>query len=241
MKLTFLVNYDSAAALALNYLLPKLNQHTVRVLYTNKATGPSTAPTALACLKNFDAKLIANSRKLKSFKDLGAIEANDVNRQDFDLLQSTRPDLIVSIRHMTILHPAAINLPKHGVINLHSGLLPDYQGVMASFWAMLNQEPDLGTTLHWIEDSNIDAGETIAHSSNPTNYKKSYLWNVLNIYRGGCENVLAAINAIAGGQNVESQKQAGGETYYSFPTQADIDRADFRLFSSVDTVDAFLT
>ncbi|HAZ78734.1 MAG TPA: formyl transferase, partial [Porticoccaceae bacterium] len=42
---------------------------------------------------------------------------------------ATEPDLILSIRFGLILPQTIIDLPKYGVINLHSGLLPVYRGV----------------------------------------------------------------------------------------------------------------
>jgi methionyl-tRNA formyltransferase len=171
---------------------------------------------------------------------LGAIQANNVNGQDFELLRAQQPDLIVSIRYMTILKQRCIDLPHFGVINLHSGALPNYQGVMASFWAMLNDEPQLGTSLHWIEDAAIDAGQIIASSSIQTDYKKSYLHNVLRLYQGGCEMILDAIKSIATSGAVESTPQTDKGQYFSFPSQVDIDRADFRLFSSADSAASFI-
>ena len=46
-----------------------------------------------------------------------------------------------------ILKAAAIQIPRHGVLNLHSGLLPAYKGLMATFWATLNGEEEIGCTL----------------------------------------------------------------------------------------------
>lgn len=86
-----------------------------------------------------------------------------------------------------------------GVINLHSGLLPAYQGVMATFWALLNKEQRIGTTLHFIEDSTIDTGAIISQSLVDANYGESYLWNVLHIYKAGCANVLSATEVIQAG------------------------------------------
>ena len=52
-------------------------------------------------------------------------------------LRAAEPDLVVSIRYRRILRDSAIAIPRCGVINLHSGILPDYRGVMATFWAIL--------------------------------------------------------------------------------------------------------
>ena len=79
----------------------------------------------------------------------------------------SKPDVVLSVRYGVILRDPAISLPKHGVLNLHSGLLPDYKGVMATFWALLNKESEIGTTLHFIEDSSIDTGSIVTTTRHP--------------------------------------------------------------------------
>lgn len=238
MRITFLVNYDIAALYALNCLLPKLQHHELSIFFSDKVSGPSPAPKALACLKSFDAKLVEQSQGLTGFAQFGAIQANDVNTADHAAFRSSNPELVVCIRYMTILRDSSITVPKHGVLNLHSGVLPDYQGVMASFWAMLNCESKIGTTLHWIDSEEIDTGAIIARSMTPVVYERSYLWNVLNLYPDGCANILKAIDTLNAGQKLESYEQSGPAGYYSFPTQADIDQAKFKLFSSKDSADS---
>jgi methionyl-tRNA formyltransferase len=55
-------------------------------------------------------------------------------------LKELAPALIVSIRFGGILKEKVINIPTKGIINLHSGILPRYKGVMATFWAMKNND-----------------------------------------------------------------------------------------------------
>ena len=105
-------------------------------------------------------------------------------------IQATEPELIISLRFGLIIRDAVIAIPKHGVINLHSGLLPDYRGVMATFRAMLNGESEIASTLHFIQDSGVDTGDIISTVAVAVEPDKSYLLNVLNLYVGGCEQIL---------------------------------------------------
>jgi len=50
-------------------------------------------------------------------------------------------------------------LPSIGIINCHSGLLPDYRGCSCVEWAIYNDDP-VGATCHFV-DSGIDTGPTI--------------------------------------------------------------------------------
>jgi methionyl-tRNA formyltransferase len=103
------------------------------------------------------------------------------------------PDLIVSIRFGQILEEPVIAVPRIGVINLHSGLLPAYKGVMASFWSLLNGERQLGTTLHWITDSKIDSGAIISTQQQQVDTSKTYLQQVLSLYEPGARQITEAV------------------------------------------------
>ena len=255
MKLTFLVNYDLAALLALNHLLPSCKQHDVSVFYTRKTPSPNefsfqsakqptaqqktqrkTFPIALQNLAVFEAKVLSEDTRLASFSDLGAIELNDINGADFQTFTASAPDLVVSIRHMSILKSPVIEVPKSGVINLHSGILPGYQGVMSTFRAMINGDENIGTTLHFIEDSSIDSGPIIARSKTVARYDKSYLWNVLSLYSGGCVNVLRAIQSVAKGVMLNAEYQNGDASYFSYPNSDDFGAAQFPLFEDNESL-----
>jgi methionyl-tRNA formyltransferase len=154
------------------------------------------------------------------------------------------PDLIISIRYGHILKNEVIKIPKHGVINLHSGLLPDYRGVMATFWAMLNNEKEIGTTLHYIDDGTIDTGRIIGKTKRAIDYSKSYLWNVLQLYPNGVELILETIRAIDREERVSNISQDDDGNYFSFPDYNDLEefiRAGQQLFDSSEKFEISLS
>ena len=248
MNITLLVNYDLAATLALNYLLPKLSEHRLSLFFTRKSSA-TKRPTALKKLAEFETLSLCQLNSQASTSSLKSIEQfeapaiqtierlNDVNGENFSTLQATQPDLILSIRHMTILKQAVIDLPVYGVINLHSGSLPAYQGVMASFWAMLNKENSLATTLHYIDDAQIDTGAIIEQSIVRCETNNSYLWNVLNLYNSGCKTILRTVDRISANEPVIRQQQSGTANYFTYPEPSDIDQFSelgLRLFDLTD-------
>jgi methionyl-tRNA formyltransferase len=249
MRITILVNHDLPALLALNYLMPALDRHQVSVFFSQKIDSIATVKGAsnetmkhlgLAELAEFDSQALDQPSKMKSFEHYGAQQLNRVNTLDYDRFADTKPDLVVSIRYMTILKDDVIKLPRLGVINLHSGLLPSYQGVMATFWALLYKERTIGTTLHYIEDSKIDTGSIILASATKANYQRSYYWNVLNIYRAGVDNVLRTITQLSAGEHLLSTPQSGEARYYSFPNAQQISSCDLALFKRDDNASEFL-
>jgi len=241
VRITFLVNHDLPALLALNYLLPALKQHDISVFFSRKnGSNRKVKNPKLAELAEFESRQLCGLKSLISFDEFGAQALNQVNTLDYQQFADTKPELVVSIRYMTILKDRVINTSKLGVINLHSGPLPAYQGVMATFWGLFNKERHIGTTLHFIEDSEIDTGSIILVSSTEANYQRSYLWNVLNIYRAGCVNIVQAIKQLSLGESLNSTPQSGQANYYSFPHSDNIDDSPVELFSKNDNIADFL-
>ena len=51
-----------------------------------------------------------------------------------------------------------------GWLNLHCGLIPSYKGVDAIFWALLNEENELGVTIHKM-DEKFDTGPIVMQNT----------------------------------------------------------------------------
>ncbi|MGP4014316.1 methionyl-tRNA formyltransferase [Saccharopolyspora sp. 5N708] len=59
------------------------------------------------------------------------------------------------------LPQSVLNAPKLGVLNVHTSLLPKYRGPAPVQWAIRNGDPDIGVTIHWM-DERIDTGNIVA-------------------------------------------------------------------------------
>lgn len=152
-------------------------------------------------------------------------------------LAACAPDLVISVRFRRILRAEAIAVPRHGVLNLHSGLLPEYKGMMATFWAMLNGEPEIGSTLHYIVDAGIDTGPVVGRAPLPSDPQRTYLANVLSLYPPGCAMVVDAVRRIEAGETPGRVEQQNEGRYYSSPAAADIARFELsghRLFDGTE-------
>ncbi len=80
------------------------------------------------------------------------------------------------------------------------------------------------TTLHYIEDSNIDTGAIIAQSQQICDYTHSYFWNVLNLYQSASGLVLNAVDKIGSDSQIDHFTQQGKSQYFSFPTEAELNK-----------------
>jgi methionyl-tRNA formyltransferase len=246
MNIVLLGHRDIASNIALSLLVTSMPQHRYTVMLSG-ALAPPRAP-ALAELTAFEQRLCDELPGTRAAGDTGVLSFDALAEQTgrgirdlthpnsdggVDQLSECRPDLIVSVRYRRILKDAAIAIPKFGVLNLHSGLLPEYKGVMATFWAMLNGEARIGSTVHGIVDGGIDTGPVVGRAEMAADRSRSYLSNVLSLYPSGCRLLVEAVERIERGEKLECTEQAKAGHYYSAPDAAAIDRfhqAGLRLF-----------
>ena len=220
MKITLLSNRDLASHMALSLLIKGLSEglagHRLSIFLSEKVGADKALPQPLMDLAAFERQLLNDGRR--SFDELAASAAcrlqgfgdldNKVNSPEgIARIAATEPELIISVRFGLIIREAVIAIPKNGIINLHSGLLPNYRGVMATFRAMQNNEPEIASTLHYIQDGGIDNGDIISTAGIRLNPQHSYLLNVINLYAGGCRQILSAVTALTAGQALTA---AGG-------------------------------
>lgn len=241
MNICLLANQDLASNFALNLLLPRLaEKHHTRVFLSSRVGGSQALPAELEQLAFFEQGLFNKllfpaldggnpTGTLLSFQHLSQYTSqpistlNHINSEaSLAVLGEPPTDLILSIRYGGILREQAIALPRLGVINLHSGLLPDYRGVMATFRAMLNGEQEIGTTLHFISDPGIDTGDIIGTTRLAIEPEHSYLWHVLQLYPQACDRLLACVEQLDTGQPLDVHPQPTGGNYFSFPNDDDL-------------------
>lgn len=77
------------------------------------------------------------------------------------------PDLLL-VFGTAILKPPMIRVPRLGVLNVHTSILPAYRGTFSEFWqASRGDLGSAGVTIHFI-DEGVDTGDIVAQkSSNP--------------------------------------------------------------------------
>ena len=242
MRITFLVNRDIASCIALNRLVPALLEHQLTIGLSASVGRVGKLLPGLKTLKFFEQELFndllfplidgchpAPSAELKTFEALSHLAGTEI--QEFNAINAgvdlknfkeLFPDLVISIRYGVILKDAVIGIPKYGVLNLHSGLLPAYKGIMATFRAMLNGDTQIGSTLHYVNDHTIDTGPIVGSTSFPVQKDRSYLWHVLQLYEAGCEKLVEAVNTIAAGNELNCVPQSAAGNYYSYPTEEEL-------------------
>lgn len=258
MKIVFLVNRDIESNLALNLLLPGIHQSTVGIFLSERVGASKTASARMLGQLAFIEQDLFNNLVFPLAKQAAQGEAPFVGfeqlQQRFDIpmqtlttlndplvlqqLRELRADLFVSIRFGKILRDEVFSIPHRGVLNLHSGLLPQYRGVLATFRALLNGDAEIGCTLHWIDSPGIDVGSIVETARIPVAKERSLLWHILALYRPGAALILNAVRRLERGEPVIGTPQSASEgAYYSFPTEDDLIRfttLGWRLFDRED-------
>ena len=83
-----------------------------------------------------------------------------------DLLRSLKPDAMVVVGYGKIIPQAVIDIPPHGIINVHASLLPRYRGAAPVQWAIANGETVTGVTTMRI-DAGLDTGDILLQRDTP--------------------------------------------------------------------------
>jgi methionyl-tRNA formyltransferase len=81
-----------------------------------------------------------------------------------DTLRTAPHDVVVMAGHRDIVPPD--ELARRVFINVHYSLLPKYRGLHSVVWAILNDEPELGCSVH-LADAGIDSGPLLHQHAIP--------------------------------------------------------------------------
>ena len=243
MRLLVCLNNDLVANFALNLLWERIDHHDVSIALS-KSIGPPSLPRADVFAKwgrlerslVFDALFPSREKQdaprtaYRTFRQLAASKGgaapvfSNINHPEaVEYVRARRPDLIVAVRYGHIFKAPLFDIPRHGILNLHAGLLPQYRGIYCSFWAMLHKQPDVGCTLHHVRDAGIDTGDVIEEHRNRADYDRSVMWNLAMLYHGAADMIERAILAIEKGKALPSIPQSTeGGAYYRYPQNEDM-------------------
>ena len=75
-----------------------------------------------------------------------------------DRLRRLRTTLIVSVSCPQLFGKPLTELPPQGCLNIHGAILPEYRGLMPSFWMLANGEEQAGVSIFFVNED-IDAGD----------------------------------------------------------------------------------
>lgn len=104
-----------------------------------------------------------NESKVKQYakkNNIKILQPENLNDKEFiNQIEAIQPDLIIVVAFRKL--PFEIfSIPKHGTINLHASLLPNYRGAAPINWCLINNEKKTGVTTFFINEK-IDQGDVL--------------------------------------------------------------------------------
>jgi methionyl-tRNA formyltransferase len=152
------------------------------------------------------------------------LEPDDINAPEhLAQIGSLALDLIVSISCPQIFRRELLDIPSIGCVNLHSGLLPNYRGVLPTFWALANGEHETGVTLYFMGEG-IDDGAIIAQQHVTISQTETLRSLIRRCKQAGAELVLETVERLREGPVAVSENRLAEGSYFSFPGRSDVIR-----------------
>jgi methionyl-tRNA formyltransferase len=262
MRILCCLNRDLASSVALNLLLPIFARHDVRIGLTEQVGKALTSvaehpdrrefriaeqafpndvffPLIERALLPDDGNRYLTFAEVERYRNIRVAPLGNPNTPDgLKEIRDFAPDLILTVRYGAILKSDAIAIPKLGVLNLHSGRLPQYRGMLATFRALAAGDAQIGCTLHYISDDTIDTGATISTASIPVVTGRSLLWHILALYPLGIGLIADALLALSRGAPPNAARPSAKDAaYYSQPSALDWENFRRRGWASAEPSD----
>ena len=151
-------------------------------------------------------------------------EIADVNAPEFlDRLRAMSPDLLISVSCPQIFRRPLIELAPNGVLNIHGAILPQYRGVLPSFWMLANGERQAGVSIYFVNDQ-IDAGDRCGltiFDITPDDTLDSFLRRSKRVAAELLLDVMAKVEAGTAPREPLNLKE---DSYYSWPDPPAVER-----------------
>ena len=145
------------------------------------------------------------------------------HRDSLGIIDYYKPDLIISILGNEIFKSKILSLPTYGCINLHSSLLPNFKGVMPSFWVLLKKEKHTGVSVFKM-DEGIDSGPIISQKKISISKNTTQKDLIIRTKKIGMELIIESVEKIKSGKIDYINNPIGKGTYFSFPKKSDVNQ-----------------
>ena len=120
-------------------------------------------------------------------------------------IKKMSPDLIVVVAYGKILPKEVIDIPKYGIINVHSSLLPRFRGAAPINAAIIEGDEKSGVSIMYVEEE-LDAGDVILQKETLISDEDTFLTLHDRLKVMGAELLIEAIQLIEN-EKVKATKQ----------------------------------
>ena len=135
-------------------------------------------------------------------------------------LRTLQPDIMVTAAYGQILTQEVLDVPSHGVINVHASLLPKYRGSSPIQWAVINGEKETGVTIMKTERG-LDCGEILRVAKTPIGDNETAGELFDRLQRLGARLAVEELDAIEAGASVGRKQDDSAATFCGKLSKAD--------------------
>lgn len=196
------------------------SEHEVQAVFTQpdkpKGRGYKTIPTPVkSCAMEYDVPV---------YQPLSLKKGEDAENA-LDTLKELSPELIIVVAYGQILPQSVLDLPKHGCINIHASLLPEYRGAAPIQWCVLDGKTETGVTSMQME-AGLDTGDMLIKKSLPIgeNETASELHDRLSEL--GAKVLTETVSAVENG-TLKPEKQDDSQSCYAKMITKEMSRLNF--------------
>ncbi len=148
----------------------------------------------------------------------------DVNAPEFlQRLRGLGIDLVISVACPQIFRRELLGLPPLGCINVHSGPLPRYRGMLPTFWVLYHHEPETAVTVHRM-NARLDDGPILLRRAVPIMPGETQAGLMQHCKLVGGRLLAETIDRLEAGDAPELPNPRAQATYFSFPTPEEAQR-----------------
>ena len=140
-------------------------------------------------------------------------------------VRGLQPDLVVSVAAPEIFSEELLAAGRLGCVNIHSGRLPRYRGMLPTFWQMLAGERRITVTVHEMV-ARLDAGRILGTVEYELRDEDTLDHVMSETKREGARLMIDVLRRIRRGEARPEPLDMGDASYFSFPSRKDV--AEFR-------------
>ena len=157
---------------------------------------------------------------------IAILSFESVNSQEFmDFVKKEDISLIISVAASEIFRKEILETPPNGCVNMHSGPLPRYRGMMPNFWTLYNREEYAWISIHQMTER-IDDGAILLQDRFKIPENITYHELAVQSKVFGARLMNTFLKKMRAGDLKPITNDTSLATYYTFPSKQEV--AEFR-------------
>lgn len=136
-------------------------------------------------------------------------------------LTATKADVVLVFTFPFRIPVTVLNIPPHGFINFHFGILPQYRGADAIFWQIRNREKEGGISVHRMTGK-LDKGPLYIVHRTPLSPHDTYGSHLLNLSMSAVQVVEQLLRMLQIPHPVMTEQDESKAKWYHRPTLEDL-------------------